>query len=140
MSQDGSATHKVRERAHRILRAWRARHVDVADTGEPLDLWGDGPAGVDKGLEALGDLTARKPCGRNLDELAILEREARGLRVEHHDVLLEQVEPMGPCPLGEALVVGADVLGRSREKQPLKGGCSSFGVLFSPACVGKGHV
>ena len=134
--QHRRAAHKVRQVANRFLGTRCASNVYIAYPREALNLWGNGPARVNEGLKALDRLAARESRSRDLYELAVFEREACGLGIEHHDVLFEQVKPMGLCPFGKALVVGANVLGRSRKKQPLKGGCSSLRVLFSPANVG----
>ena len=134
--QHRRTTHKGRQGAHGLLGTGCASNVYIAYPCEALNLWWNGSAGVNEGLKSLDRLAARESRSRDLYELAVFEREARGLGIEHHDVLFKQVKPMGLCPFGKALVVGANVLRRSRKKQPLKGGCSSLRVLFSPANVG----
>ena len=139
MRQHRRTAYKVRQGAHGFLGGGCASNVYVTYACEALNLGRDWPARINKGLKTLNCLAARDPCGRYLYELAVLEREARSLRIEHHDILFEQVKRMGACPLGKTFIVGANVLGRSRKKQPLEGGCSSFHVLVSLASTGKSH-
>ena len=92
VSKDGTSAHELGERANGRHRVGRADNIGVGDAGQPLDLWRDGRVRPHEGLKALRDLAAGKARGGDLYETAVLEREARGLRVENDDVLLERTK------------------------------------------------
>ena len=109
---DGHAAHEVRERGHGLLGAGRIRHVNVANACQLHDLRWYRACRMHEGIKALHDLTPGDARGRNLDELTIPEREARGLGVEHHHVLFEQPEGRRLGALGKRGVLRAHELGR----------------------------
>ena len=75
--------------------------------------------------------------GGDLDQLAVLEREARGLRVEHDHVLLERAKVGRARTLGEAQVAGANVGGRPRKEEPLerRGVVSAHALVVRLGCL-----
>ena len=132
VGQDGRAADELGEGGDGLGGRGGARHVDVVDVGEERDLGRNGPTRVDEGLEALDHVTAAQARSGDLDELAVLEREARGLRVEDDDVLLERAERAREGALREGAVPLGDRCGRAGEQQLLQRGCVLLHALAPP--------
>jgi hypothetical protein len=52
------------------------------DTGQGLDLVGEGSAGVNQAMEGIQGLLSTELDSANLDDLIILRAEARGFQIE----------------------------------------------------------
>ena len=115
--QHGHTTHKVGQLGHGILGAGRVLHVAVGYAGEPHNLRRDGDAGMDEGVHGIGHFAARQAGGAYLYEVAVAEGEARGLGIEHHDVLLQEAEVLRARPLGQRQVAFPDALGCPGKQQ-----------------------
>ena len=63
------------------------KHI-LRDAGELGDLLGDDHPVVDEGVEPLGDLAVHQADGADLDDVALLGLQARGLDVEGHELPL----------------------------------------------------
>ena len=48
--------------------------------------------GMHEGIEAVGYLTPREHCCRNLDEFVLLRRQPRGLGIENDHILLDEAK------------------------------------------------
>ena len=118
----GRARNELRKTGHGVPCTRCVRDVTVGYARELGDLLRNGSRGVHERLIARHNLAPGEAGGGYLDELAVLERESRGLGVEHHDVLLERTEPPAPGALGKAQVALPHVLGRPREDDFLEGG------------------
>ena len=115
--EHGVAAHEFRERGDGVPGVGRVGDHRVGDVRELGDLGRDELLGVHEGVEALHDVAPRDACRRDLDELAVAERQTRRLGVEHDDVLLEQAEVRGPRTLLQAEVALPYRLGRPRHQQ-----------------------
>ena len=120
MGQHRGATHKVCQGRHGLAGARGVCHVHLTDARELHDLCRDEAVGVDEGLEGLHDLAAAQAGGRDLYERAVLEREACGLGVKDHNVVLEQTKLLGMGTFGKRRVGRADRGQRARKDEVIQ--------------------
>ena len=133
--EHGHAADELRESRYGVLWIRCICDVEVRDAGETRNGVGYRSPGVHEGLVARRHGPARESRRRYLDELAVLEGEARGLGVEDHDVVLEQTEVGRPRPLRKRQVFDPHALGRPWQQERLE-----LGLVVAHLCgAAVGH-
>ncbi len=126
--QHGRAAHKVDQRGHGLLGVGRVHHVEVCDRGQLGDLGRDGPARVHEGLKTVDDLASTQAGGRDLDQGAVLERQAGRLGVQDHHVVLKQAKVLLSGSFGQREVLLGHSSGSTGQHKVLEEGAAHLVV------------
>ena len=87
---DWAAADKIPQCRNSLDSRGSVGHIRIGDTRQFCYFCRYKTCWVHKGVECVNNLAPTQASGRDLDQLAILEREPRRLRVEHDHVVLDQ--------------------------------------------------
>ena len=108
-----TATDKIGESGDGLNRRRGICNIGICNARELGNLGGNQLFGMHEGIEAVDDLAARKTGRRDLDQLVVLHRKARGLGIEDNHIFLDKAEGLRFGAVGKRGIGVDDKLRRS---------------------------
>ena len=113
--------HERGELGKRIRRGRSVGYIAIVNVGEVRHIFRNRLAGVHERDEPLDNLTVLHSSGCDLRQLVVMERETRGFRVQHHDIVVEIAKIRRSGDFGKRRIAIADGLRRTIAYETLQG-------------------